>query len=284
MAVVTMAIVADALDLPCYLAASAAGAATNKVAMADAFSRHGVARARLVEVDDAAAAPAATAPLGFPVVVKPADSQGQRGTTKVIDPAQITEAVSLALDSSRAGVAVVEEFVAAPEITVSVWIDDAGPRILAVTDRVTYNPPPAIGIAVQHVFPSIHAAGRLDEVKAQVDAIAMAYGMTRGPLYIQMLVTPERVVVVEAGARVGGGHEASLIPLVTGVDVTDRLIDLALTGDCDPAGYDFADTADQRHALVNFLVARPGVVERLEGIDGMVDRGEIAEGSFYIAP
>ncbi len=67
----------------------------------------------------------------------------------------------------------------------------------------------------------------------------MRIDMEQGPLYIQMLVEGGDVWVVEAGGRVGGGHEASLIPMVTGVDLTDRMIDLALTGRADPVGYDY---------------------------------------------
>ncbi len=284
MAVVTMARVAAALDLPCYLSAEAAVAATHKEAMAQAFATAGVRRARLVTVNAADDAAEAAERIEFPVVVKPADSQGQRGTTKVDDRGEITAAVALALDSSREGTAVIEEFATGFEVTASAWVDSGTVHILTLADRVTYNPPPAIGIAVQHVFPSLRAKGMLEEIESQSRAVAGAYGMQQGPLYIQMLLTPGGIIVVEAGARVGGGHEASLIPLVTGVDVTDRLIDLALDGACAPAAYDYADTIDQTHALVNFLVARPGKVASLEGFAALRAEGAIAEGGFYVQP
>jgi biotin carboxylase len=77
--------------------------------------------------------------------------------------------------------------------------------------------------------------GCLSEITEQVQGISAAYGLEDGPLYIQMLVADGEVWVIEAGGRVGGGHEASLIPLTTGVDLTDRVIDLAMYGSAAPS-------------------------------------------------
>jgi hypothetical protein len=149
-----------------------------------------------------------------------------------------------------------------------------------VTDRVTYNPPPHLGIAVQHVYPSAAARGRLPEVEAAVRAAASAYRMEEGPLYLQMLVGDDKVWVVEAAARVGGGHEADLIPHVSGIDVTDRLIDLALEGRAAPVAYDYDDGSPGTHAVVHFLVARPGTVHRLAGFEDPPPG--LVQGGFYV--
>ena len=124
----------------------------------------------------------------LPVVVKPTDSQGQRGTRRVDDSSEFADAVAAALGASRAGEALVEEFVEGTEVTASAWVIDGAVKILMVTDRVTYNPPPAIGIAVQHVFPSRHAAA-LGDVRSMLERIRAAYGVERGPMYVQMIVT-----------------------------------------------------------------------------------------------
>ena len=283
MAVVTMAEVAVALDLPCYLTPEAALVATNKVYMADAFARHDVLRPPSYQVSDPRWL-GSDAHLRFPLVVKPADSQGQRGTSRVDGPDTLADAIADALRWSRRGRAVVDEFVPGYEVTVSAWVVDGEPHILAVTDRVTYNPPPSIGIAFQHVFPSLHATGLLAAITRQVAGVTSAYGMKEGPLYIQMLLSDDQVLVVEAGARVGGGHEASLIPLVTGVDVTDRVIDLALLGTAEPVGFRYDDTEPQAHALVNFLLAGAGRVSSCSGFDPLLAAGAIEEGDYYVSP
>jgi len=280
MAVVTMADVAAACGLPCYLTRETARIATNKLLMASELARHGAARPRWVDLAAGRDATAATADLRFPLVVKPADSQGQRGITKVNAPELLDGAVAAARAASRSSTAVAEEFVAGPEVTASAWVSRGTARVLMVTDRVTYNPPPHIGIAVQHVYPSAAARGRLPEVEEAVRAAASAYRMEEGPLYLQLLVADDRVWVVEATARVGGGHEASLIPHVSGVDVTDRLIDLALEGRAAPVAYDYDDASPGTHAVINFLVARPGTVHRSEGFEDPPPG--FVEGGFYV--
>ncbi len=80
----------------------------------------------------------------------------------------------------------------------------------------------------------------------------------------------------------GGGHEVGLTPIATGVDVVDRLIDLALTGDGEPVDYDYGRSPQPLHALVNFLIAAPGVVGGVAGFPEIIDEGLVAEGGFYI--
>jgi biotin carboxylase len=281
-AVLTMAAVADAFGLPCYLTPEGALRATDKSVMAAAYAAHDVPRPPFVELSDPALAPVATQRLSLPVVVKPADSQGQRATVRVNERARLAAAAADAIAESRTGRAVVDQWVTGPEVTVSAWVSAGEPHILMVADRITFNPPPTVGIAFQHVFPSLAAVDALPEIERQIAAITRAYGMREGPLYVQMIVNGSDVVTIEGGARVGGGHEVGLTPIATGVDVVDRLIDLALTGKAQPVDYDYGRSPQQLHALVNFLIALPGVVESVSGFPEVVDEGMVAEGGFYI--
>jgi biotin carboxylase len=283
-AVVTMAEVADHLGLPQIVTPQIARVATNKRAMKETLSAAGVPMANYAfvgttETDESRRRVDA---FQLPVVVKPTDSQGQRGTSRVESNRDLAPAIRAAIDASRAGEAVVEEFVDAMEVTASAWVTEGVLQVLMVTDRVTYNPPPAIGIAVQHVYPSVHAAPVLATVRSMLERIRAAYGVEQGPMYVQMLITPAGDVrLVEAACRVGGGHEISLIPLVTCVDLRDRLIDLALNGRCDPFTFEYSGIDVNRHALVNFLVARKGTIASQTGFDGLLADGEIDEGGFY---
>jgi biotin carboxylase len=277
--VVTMAEVARRFDLPVIVTPQTAEIATNKRSMKDVLERAGVTMPNYVVIRDLDAGLRALEHLRLPVVVKPTDAQGQRGTRRVDDAGHFPDAVAAALDASRSGEALIEEFVDGREVTASAWVTDGAVQILIVTDRVTYNPPPAIGIAVQHVHPSRHALD-VAAVRSMLERIRAAYGVERGPMYVQMIVTPSGdLSLVEAACRVGGGHEISLIPIVTGVDLIDRLIDLALTGSCEPFSYEY--TGAPPHALVNFLVARPGIIASQSGMTELVQNGTIEEGDFY---
>ena len=284
LALVTMAEVAAALGLPCYLTPEAARTATNKIRMAQAFAAHGIPRAPWASAATAADAERAAQALGLPVVVKPEVSQGQRGTSLVRDTGALAAAVTEALDASHGGSAVVESFMAGHEVTASAWGKGADVRIQMITDRVTYNPEPVIGICFQHIYPSLRAAGLREDIREILRRIARCYGLADAPLYVQMIVRGDGVRVVEAASRVGGGHESSLCPIATGVDYIDRLIDLALEGRSAAIEDAYDETGSRGHALVNFLLARPGTVAALGGFEALTAAGDVLEGEYYVRP
>jgi biotin carboxylase len=283
MPLVTMAEVAAALGLPCYLTPESARTATEKPRMARAFAEHGLPRAPWREADSPTGAAQAAQALGYPVVVKPSDSQGQRGTRKVRSPAALAAAAGEALACSRARRILVERFLAGWEITASAWAKDGEIALQMVTDRVTYNPEPAIGICFQHVYPSLRAAGLATRIRELLRTVARCYDLQDAPLYVQMLVCEDGLFIVEAASRVGGGHESSLLRVATGTDVLDRLIDLALTGRSAPITDSHDESGASGHALVNFLLARTGRVRRLAGYEHLIAEKRIEEGGFYIS-
>lgn len=174
----------------------------------------------------------------------------------------------------------VEEFVEGPEVTATAWVEHGEIHLLAITDRVTYNPPPSLGIALRHVFPSFHARHLFDYIGSVLNGVATAYSMSAGPLYVQMIVTGNTVAVIEAAARVGGGHEMSLVPEVTGVDLVECSINLA----CSLPGnikFDLRHDKPRCHGLVNFIVANPGILAHHKPLDDLIEGGVIVEGGWY---
>jgi biotin carboxylase len=269
-----MAAVAEALELPRYLSSGAAHSATDKEAMHKALREAGVQMANraVVGSDDAS--------IDFdtlPVVVKPADSQGQRGITLVSRRDRISEAVSKALSSSRTGRVVIEEYLSGPEFTANAWIEDDRVALLMVNDRVTFNPGPSLGIAFQHRYPSQAAAGWMGEVESMTKDVAIAYGLEQGPLYIQMITTDHGPVVVEAAARIGGGHESRMLLTLNRWSTDDALIDLAL-GIRPAPPPTLPETA---HVLVNFVLGSAGEVDRL--VEPELTEG-VVESSWYVGP
>ena len=84
-----------------------------------------------------------------------------------------------------------------------------------VTDRLTAEPP-AFGVALAHVWPSVAAtADAVDVAGAAVEAL----GIRHGPTYTQLRIGADGPVVMEVAARLGGGHDAELVRTVTGVDL-----------------------------------------------------------------
>lgn len=281
----TMAIVANELSLPCYLTPESARTCTHKKEMILAIQSQNILRPDSMSVGNSDQATEVETSLNFPLVIKPSDAQGQRGISIVNNKERLAEALSNALNASRTSIAIAEEFIEGPEITVSAWLKERKANILMITDRITYNVPPALGVCFQHIFPSLHASHLADKAKAVMEQIGHAYNVSDGPLYVQMIVKNDELYFIEGSCRIGGGHECSLIPVATGVDVTEYLIDLAIDGVTKNIEYNFNQKSNQKHAVVNFLLARPGVIERQISHDEQLQRQSgLIESGFYNQP
>jgi biotin carboxylase len=198
--------------------------------------------------------------LTLPVVVKAPDRQGQKGLTLVRAEDELEGAISRAIEESRSGVALVEEVVDGPEVTVNAFSVRGEFHPLTVTDRLTAEPP-AFGVALAHVWPSEAAGKAVEVVRAAVEAV----GIENGPSYTQVRIGPDGPQMMEVAARLGGGHDAELAQLALGVDLNALAIDAALG---EPV-WSAALRAELQvgGAVVRFLVPPEGVLHEVEGTD-----------------
>ena len=248
--------VAERGGLPHPIEPATAVLATNKLRQRERLAEAGVPQPRWWVIGGEDELP----DISGSVVVKAPDRQGQKGLTLVEDPAGLPDAVERARTEARNGLALVEELVGGPEVTVVGFSVDGLFHGLAVTDRVVADPP-AFGVALAHVWPS-HAQGQSLDVAAQAVA---ALGIENGPSYTQLRVDAHGPKVIEVAARLGGGHDAELVQAVTGVDLNGLAIDAAVG----------AELVLTQHkvgvggAVTRFLVAPPGVLERVEVPDDL---------------
>ncbi len=196
--------------------------------------------------------------LTVPCVVKPPDRQGQKGLTIVQDEVDLPAAVATAVAASRSGAALVEEFVPGPELTVNAFSTGGLFHALTVTDRLTAEPP-AFGVALAHAWPSAHDAAAAANVAEQA---AAALGIQEGPTYTQVVLGRDGPRVMEIAARLGGGHDAELCHAALGVDLNGLALAAALG---DPVELPEQDPVGG--ACVSFLVAPPGLLTDVEGVD-----------------
>jgi biotin carboxylase len=248
--------VAERSGVPHPIEPATAVRATNKLRQRERLGEAGVPQPRWWVIGGEDGPP----DVSGPVVVKAPDRQGQKGLTLVEDPADLPDAIDRARTVARNGLALVEALVDGPEVTVVGFSVDGVFHGLTVTDRVVADPP-AFGVALAHVWPS-EAQGQSLDVAAQAVA---ALGIENGPSYTQLRIDREGPKVIEVAARLGGGHDAELVQAVTGVDLNGLTIDAAV-------GAELVLTQHKVQvggAVTRFLVAPPGVLERVEVPDDL---------------
>jgi biotin carboxylase len=246
--------VAEKLGLPHPISAATGVLATNKLRQRERLAAEGIPQPRWELVTDK------NVELEPPLVVKAPDRQGQRGMSLVLDDTELPGAVDLARETSRVGAALVEQLVDGPEVTVIAFSVDGQFFPLAVTDRITAEPP-AFGVALAHVYPSAHAAAAAEVAGRAVAAL----GILDGPSYTQLRIGPAGPEVIEVAARLGGGHDAELVEAAVGVDLNRLSLAAAVGEPVSPPQIEARVGA----AVTRFLVAPAGTIESVEVPDDL---------------
>jgi biotin carboxylase len=237
--------------LPHPITPETAVLATNKLRQRERLREAGIPEPRWWAVGGGDEPPA----VDGPIVVKAPDRQGQKGLTLVESAGELPAAIEAARAAARNGLALVEELVDGPEVTVVGFSAGGAFTGLVTTDRVVAEPP-AFGVALAHVWPS-HDQGQALDVAGQAVA---ALGIENGPSYTQLRLGADGPQVIEVAARLGGGHDAELVETVTGVDLNGLAIDAALGTFLVPSWHKPLVGG----AVTRFLVAPTGALERVE--------------------
>ena len=165
---------------------------------------------------------------GFPVIVKPIDSGGSQGISKVDEPGNLSDAYHYAAASSRSRQVIVEEYIDGREFSVEYITHQGIHYFLQITDKVTSGAPRFV--EMQHhqpayITPDVHKRIR-DMVEKALDALKIE----NSPSHTEIkLNSSGNLYIIETGARMGGDYISSdLVRLSTGYDFVEGAIKLAL--------------------------------------------------------
>lgn len=262
--------VADKLSLPRFLSVNTAYAVTNKRVMKEKFLKAGIPTPdyRIIKKDFT---DSQLEGLKFPVVVKPFDSQGQRGIFKLNTIKEVRLHFDDVIKHSREDSILVESYYKNDEITISGWVRDGKAKVLTITDRVTFDNDKYIGICSSHEFPSKHYKQYKEEFIALTDKIVDAFNISQGPIYFQLFVGDEGIKVNEIACRIGGAYEDEFIPLITGVDILKMVIDSSMGQDIDYYLLDNYNIENNNNYLtVQLFFANSGTVQSITDRDEII--------------
>jgi len=166
----------------------------------------------------------------FPAIVKPPDSQGQRGIFGANSHREIKVGFESALKFSGTKTLIIEEFLDGPEISVNSFVIDSRVVFNAISDRIIVEGCPA-GIPQCHFYPTRSCPGEtLAETEALIERCIKALAIQNGPVYFQIKLTAKGPRIVEITPRLDGCHIWRLIKTVSGIDLLDASFKL-LSGD-----------------------------------------------------
>ncbi|HKG10000.1 MAG TPA: hypothetical protein VKB07_05460 [Gaiellaceae bacterium] len=266
-AVPVVAEIAETVGLP-GIGVETARLMTHKVAMRRLLADAGVPQPRFAAVRTLDEARRAARTVGFPSVLKPADSGGQRGVFRLESADDLERHLHAALAESPTEEAIVEGFQDGLELNGLVIARDGNVELLTLSDRLR---PPGIGFGVGwiHVYPSTLFSDTLGEAERVAVHAVHALGLENGIAFPQVIAADGQAWLVEVAARIPGGQMADLARHAVGVDLVEIALKQALG---EPVSDELARPRFQQPLAIRFLTAEPGPlpagkVVRWSGLD-----------------
>ena len=215
--------------------------------------------------------------IGFPIVIKPADSAGSRGVKKVENNYELEDAFYNAMSYSGKKKVIVEEFMEGVESSVEAFVCENKINILALSDKVRTAPPYLMDTTV--IFPSAYPLeiqhNIIDIAKQAINAV----GIKMGAVHLEIMMTSNGPIPVEIAAR-GAGFKiySDILPNVTGIDILKATIQCALG--------DSADLSKTKAmaSVLKFIEAKPGKIKKIINLDIAKEVPGIYEIEIYKKP
>jgi biotin carboxylase len=284
-AVPAVAAIAEALGLP-GIGSDAARVLTHKVDMRRRLAEAGLPQPRFGSARSRDEAVAAAADVGFPAVIKPADSGGQRGVARLDSAADLETRFDDAIRESPSGEVIVEQFLDGTEMNAMAVVRDGDVQLLTLSDRLS---PPGVGFAVGwiHLYPASLNGNGLAQAEELVRRSVEALGLRTGIAFPQLMAAPDgSVQVVEVAARIPGGQMADLVRHAVGVDLVEVALRQAV-GELIPD--ELCVPRFRQPLAIRFFTAEPGPlptgkVRAVGGLDKVLGAIGAVQAESYIVP
>ena len=211
----------------------------------------------------------------LPLIIKPVDSAGSRGVTKI---ETLDEELDVIIDNafkySKSYRVLVESYMEGIEFTVETFGHNGENHILTVTEKKKVDG--SLGVVASELFTPNRSAKELNKIKKAVLSALKAINYFEGPGHSEIILMKNGDVgLVEVAGR-GGGFNLfeKFLPAVSGVNVTELSIK-QITGDSIKK-----ISLKPRYGVLRFFPSKTGTVKSIEGINQANEFSNTKAGSF----
>lgn len=212
----TVAKVSEKQKLPCFISAKTAALCNNKKLMRAHLGKDFIGNVDYLVLSDKEDIKGWHR---FPSILKPVDSQGQRGIHLLKSTDDFYHYFERTMSFSRSKEIIVEEYLAGPEISVNIYLVNGEIVFSQITDRMVYSEYPG-GLVKEHIIPSQIADIRIEKkIYELVYAVIKKISLKNGPAYFQMKIVDNEPKLIEVTPRLDGCHLWRLIKKYAGIDL-----------------------------------------------------------------
>lgn len=262
----TVARVAQELELP-GLDPQIAWLSTHKVERQRAFAAHNVPAPKYAGASSVQEAVKKAEKIGWPVVVKPADSAGSRGVRKVNDAKEMAAAISEIRNVSNQQEFLIESFLQGSEHSIEGIVVDGEIIWTAFSDR-NYDKKEIYApyfLEDGDTMPTMLDADMEAKARNAANVAVQALGVNWGPVKGDILIDETGPKVLEMATRLSGDYFCYVTtPLHNGINLLEAVMDLSLGL---PINREKLKPVFNRGVALRYLWPKPGIVKKIYGIE-----------------
>ncbi|MEE3484090.1 MAG: ATP-grasp domain-containing protein [Bacteroidales bacterium] len=222
--VVSAAYVAEKMGLPFQCSYEAACILQDKAKFRSFLSENGFNCPKAKGYNDVEEALVDVDYFSWPVIVKPVDSAGSKGVTKVEKKEDLVTAIEFALSESHNGYFIIEDFLEKDGLS-------SGSESFAVNGKLLYN-----GFYDQYfdneaanpftpsaeIWPSNKNQKYLDEIRSELQRLFTLLGVTTGLFNVEWRVCKNgKTYLMEVSPRAGGNRLAEMLNYAADVNIIE---------------------------------------------------------------
>jgi len=207
--------------------------------------------------------------LDFPLIIKPADAQGQRGVKLVRNYHDYIEGYTIAKQYSRSGLVIAEKYISGSELSVNGYVVNGEIKFLLESDRETW--PQYIGLIHKHIVPSKSFSEETKEEMAEIIKEACKkLEINNGPVYAQMKLEEGKPYIIEITPRLDGCHMWRVLSYYTGVNLLKLTFQHLLEGDVSELNNQSNDINNEY--ILEFICQEPNTAADYSGYEDKTEK------------
>jgi phosphoribosylamine-glycine ligase len=208
--------ISEKLGLPHFVSYDTAETCNNKMMMRQALGMHFQGNINFQNMSDLSEFNIDNFS-GYPLFLKPVDSQGQRGVKKINSYLDLADNFETTKEYSRTNTVIVEEYLDGPEVSVNGYMINGVLKFCFVSDRITWAQHE--GLIRKHVLPSVETATVQSNIKKLMQKACVKLGILNGPVYAQVKIQEQIPYIIEITPRLDGCHMWNVLYKYTNVNL-----------------------------------------------------------------
>ena len=207
----------------------------------------------------------------LPVLVKPIDSRGSRGSTICDNLIDLEKDIAKAKEASASGKVLIERYMGGhQELSITYMIIDGEPHLISVGDRHSGRREDNVDkILSCMIQPSWSIGIYLKNVDGKVKRMLKSIGLQNTAVFMQGFVDDNTIRMFDPAIRFPGNEYERVFTKANGFNPMDSVISYALTGKMEDfdGKYEGSYDLNGKVAVQYMINCRPGTIAKFVGVE-----------------